>query len=103
MDTTNQTALALLKADLGYYDAAIPAELETYLSSILASAEKRILRAGVVLVAGDVDDDLFLSMYAAWMYRKRVDGSPKPQMLKDEIRNRQVDEALADAELEDAP
>lgn len=101
MDTTNQTALALLKADLGYYDAAIPAELETYLSSILASAEKRILRAGVVLVAGDVDDDLFLSMYAAWMYRKRIDGSPKPQMLQDEIRNRQVDDALA--ELEDAP
>lgn len=101
MDTTNQTALALLKADLGYYDAAIPAELETYLSSILASAEKRLLRAGVVLVAGDVDDDLFLSMYAAWMYRKRIDGSPKPQMLQDEIRNRQVDDALA--ELEDAP
>lgn len=101
MDTTNQTALALLKADLGYYDAAIPAELETYLSSILASAEKRILRAGVILVAGDVDDDLFLSMYAAWMYRKRIDGSPKPQMLQDEIRNRQVDDALA--ELEDAP
>lgn len=100
MDTTNQTALALLKADLGYYDAAIPAELETYLSSILASAEKRILRAGVILVAGDVDYDLFLSMYAAWMYRKRIDGSPKPQMLQDEIRNRQVDDALA--ELEDA-
>lgn len=103
MDTTNQTALALLKADLGYYDAAIPAELETYLSSILASAEKRILRAGVVLVPGNVDDDLFLSMYAAWMYRKRIDGSPKPEMLQDEIRNRQVDEALADAELEDVP
>lgn len=101
MDTTNQTALALLKADLGYYDAAIPAELETYLSSILASAEKRILRAGVILVAGDVDDDLFLSMYAAWMYRKRIDGSPKPEMLKDEIRNRQVDDALT--ELEDLP
>jgi len=101
MDTTNQTALALLKADLGYYDAAIPAELETYLSSILASAEKRILRAGVILVAGDVDDDLFLSMYAAWMYRKRIDGTPKPQMLQDEIRNRQVDDALV--ELEDAP
>ena len=45
----------------------------------------------------------FLAMYAAWMYRKRIDGSPKPQMLKDEIRNRQVDDALAGAELEDVP
>ena len=103
MDTVNQTALALMKADLGYYDAAIPAELETYLSSVLSSASARILRAKILLVPGNVDDDLFLAMYAAWMYRKRIDGSPKPEMLKDEIRNRQVDEALADAELEDVP
>ena len=103
MDTTNQTALALMKVDLGYFDAPIPAGLENYLVSTLASAEKRLLRAGVVLVPGNVDDDLFLSMYAAWMYRKRIDGSPMPEMLQDEIRNRQVDEALADAELEDVP
>lgn len=100
---TNLTALALMKADLGYFDSAIPAALETYLSSTLDSAAAKIARAKIELVPGNVDDDLFLSMYAAWMYRKRIDGSPKPEMLKDEIRNRQVDEALADAELEDVP
>lgn len=101
MDTTNQTALALLKADLGYFDSAIPAALETYLSSTLDSAAAKIARAKIELVPGNVDDDLFLSMYAAWMYRKRTEGLAMPQMLKDEIRNRQVDDALA--ELEDAP
>lgn len=100
---TNLTALALMKADLGYFDSAIPAALETYLSSTLDSAAAKIARAKIELVPGNVDDDLFLSMYAAWMYRKRIDGSPKPEMLQDEIRNRQVDEALADAELEDVP
>ena len=100
---TNLTALALMKADLGYFDSAIPAALETYLSSVLDSAATKISRANIDLVAGNVDDDVFLSMYAAWMYRKRIDGSPKPQMLKDEIRNRQVDDALAGAELEDVP
>lgn len=103
MAAINQTALALLKADLGYYDAAIPADLEEYLRGLLASAESRIVRAGISLTAGDVDDDLFLSMYAAWLYRKRIDGSRKPQMLQDEIRNRQVSDALADDESEDVP
>lgn len=101
MDTTNQTALALLKADLGYFDSAIPAALETYLSSVLDSAAAKIARAKIELVPGNVDDDLFLSMYAAWMYRKRTEGLAMPQMLRAEIRNRQVDDALA--ELEDAP
>lgn len=101
MDTTNQTALALLKADLGYFDSAIPAALETYLSSVLDSAAAKISRAKIELVPGNVDDDLFLSMYAAWMYRKRTEGLAMPQMLRAEIRNRQVDDALA--ELEDAP
>ena len=98
---TNLTALALMKADLGYFDSAIPAALETYLSSTLDSAAAKIARAKIELVPGNVDDDLFLSMYAAWMYRKRTEGLAMPQMLKDEIRNRQVDDALA--ELEDAP
>ena len=100
---TNLTALALMKADLGYFDSAIPAALETYLSSTLDSAAAKIARAKIELVPGNVDDALFLSMYAAWMYRNRIDGSPKPEMLQDEIRNRQVDEALADVELEDVP
>lgn len=98
---TNLTALALMKADLGYFDSAIPAALETYLSSTLDSAAAKIARAKIELVPGNVDDDLFLSMYAAWMYRKRTEGLAIPQMLRDEIRNRQVDDALT--ELEDLP
>lgn len=100
---TNLTALALMKADLGYFDSAIPAALETYLSSVLDSAAAKISRANIDLVAGNVDDDVFLSMYAAWMYRKRTEGLAMPDTLRDEIRNRQVDEALADAEWEDMP
>ena len=98
---TNLTALALMKADLGYFDSAIPAALETYLSSVLNSAAAKISRANIDLEPGNVDDDLFLSMYAAWMYRKRTEGLAMPQMLRAEIRNRQVDDALT--ELEDVP
>lgn len=100
---TNLTALALMKTDLGYFDSAIPAALETYLSSTLDSAAAKIARAKIELVPGNVDDDLFLSMYAAWMYRKRTEGLAMPEMLRAEIRNRQVDDALADDEWEDAP
>lgn len=98
---TNLTALALMKADLGYFDSAIPAALETYLSSTLDSAAAKIARAKIELVPGNVDDDLFLSMYAAWMYRKRTEGLAMPEMLRAEIRNRQVNDALT--ELEDLP
>lgn len=98
----NQTAMTLLKADLGYYDSAIPQSLETYLSSLLTAAEARIQRDGITLIPGNVNDDLFLASYAAWLYRKRREGSAKPPMIQAELRDRQVAEALKAAETEDA-
>ena len=39
-------------------------------------------------------DDQLLAVYADYLYRKRATGVPKPDMLKDAIRNRQVRNAL---------
>ena len=92
---TTLTALALMKADLGYFDSAIPAALETYLSSTLDSAAAKIARAKIELVPGNVDDDLFLSMYAAWIYRRRAspDASGMPRMIRAELNDRKIAQA----------
>ena len=92
------SAVALLKADLGYYDSKIPAPVETDLTDLLEVAYRRLERAGIQLNVGDLNDDQLQAMYAAWLYRKRRDGSGKPLMLKQEIMDRQVDDALTDDE-----
>lgn len=94
----SDTALALLKADLGYYDSEIPTPVELDLANLLDVAYSRLARAGIQLNVGDLNDDQLQAMYAAWLYRKRRDGSEKSPMLKQEIRDRQVDKALADDE-----
>lgn len=94
----SDTALALLKADLGYYDSEIPTPVEMDLANLLEVAYIRLGRAGVKLNVGDLNDDQLQAMYAAWLYRKRRGGSEKSPMLKQEILDRQVDNALTDDE-----
>ena len=94
----SETALSLLKADLGYYDSNIPPVVELDLVNLLEVAYRRLARAGIELNVGNLNDDQLQEMYAAWIYRKRRDGSDKPQMLKQEMRDRQVDDALSDDE-----
>lgn len=94
-------ALSLLKADLGFYNSALPSDVESHLTNLLKVSHRRLARAGINLVVGEIDDDQLQAMYAAWMYRKRLDGAEKSQALKQEIRDRQVDIALtADEEAE---
>lgn len=91
-------ALALLKADLGYYNSDLPPDVNTHLINLLQVSCRRLARAGINLNVGDINDDQLQAMYAAWLYRKRQDGSEKSQMLKQEIRDRQVDNVLTDDE-----
>jgi hypothetical protein len=48
----------------------------------------------VQLTPGTLNDDMDQMVYAAWMYRKGVNGDGKTEMLKSIIRNRQVRNAL---------
>ncbi|MBO7252542.1 MAG: hypothetical protein J6V25_07935 [Oscillospiraceae bacterium] len=101
-DTTknySETAVALLKADLGFFSSAIPADLETYLLSLLEKAFADFQDImDIHLTPGTLSDDFDQAAYAAWLYRNRTTGADKTEMLKSIKRNRQVNQALKDGE-----
>nr|DAT65285.1 MAG TPA: NACHT domain protein [Caudoviricetes sp.] len=84
------TALALLKANLGYYDTAIPKDLQTYLEQLLAYALEAFAGMGIALTPGTLEDDLDQMTYAAYLYRHGVTGAGKTEMLRQIIRDRKV-------------
>ena len=89
--TYSSPALNFLKADLGYFDSALPGAIESNLIDLLSVAEQRLKEdCGITLMESDISDAQLQSMYAAWLYRSRATGTPKHQMLKDAIRNKQV-------------
>jgi hypothetical protein len=95
--THSDTAVNLLKANLGYY-GQVPAEVETYLLSLLDYAFDRLrITANITLTPGDLYDDQLQVMYAAWLYRKGGDGAEKPPMLKEAIRDYQVSRAMGES------
>ena len=92
----SDAAVALLKANLGYYGGDIPPDVENYLLHLLSYAKRRLAEtAGIYLTPGDLYDDELQVMYAAWMYRKGGDGGEKTPMLKEAIKDYQVGKALA--------
>ena len=94
--TYSETAVDLLKANLGYY-GTIPLEVETHLTRLLEYVYKRLVAtAGIQLTPGDLYDDQLQVMYAAWLYRKGGEGAEKPPMLKEAIRDYQVGKAMAE-------
>ena len=98
-DTTihySDTAVALLKADLGFFGTQIPADLETYLLSLLEKAFADFARMEIHLKPESLDDAFDQAAYAAWLYRNRATGADKTEMLKSIKRNRQVSQALND-------
>lgn len=95
----SDTAVALLKADLGFFGCDIPADLETYLLSLLEKsfADFRDIME-IHLKPGTLSDDFDQSTYAAWLYRNRATGEDKTKMLRSIVRNRQVTQALSGEE-----
>ena len=92
----SEAALALLKANLGYYGTEIPTDLRTYLTQLLEYAYHDFARMGISLNPGTLTDDMDQVTHAAWMYRKGVNGEGKTEMLKSIIRNRQVSKAISE-------
>ena len=91
----SSAALNLLKADLGYYDSKLPDAVESHLIDLLDVARQRLqTQCGITLVDEDLSDTQLQASFAAWLYRSRVTGAAKPEGLKDDIRNRQVNGAL---------
>lgn len=92
----SDAGMALLKANLGYYSTEIPAELLTYLQSLMEYALNEFAEMNIRLTPGVLNDDMDQMTYAAYLYRKGVNGEGKTEMLKAIIRNRQVRNALAE-------
>ena len=92
----SDAAYLLLKADLGLM-GDIPPEIDGRLIHLLEYSAVRLAQtAGINLSPGDLYDDQLQVMYAAWMYRKGVDGGEKPPMLKEAIRDYQVGKATGE-------
>lgn len=91
-------AMDLLKANLGYYSTEIPPALHSYLEFLLDYAFDEFREVKIELSPGTLQDDMDQMVFAAWMYRKGVNGEGKTQMLRSIIRNRQMRKALADGE-----
>lgn len=94
----SDTAVSLLRANLGFFGSKIPGDLETYLLSLLDKALADFGEMNVRLQPGVLSDDFDQATYAAWLYRNGTAGAGKTEALKSIIRNRQVGQALKSEE-----
>lgn len=91
----SDVAVALLKADLGFFGSNLPDDLDRYLLRLLEKAFADFQDImNIHLQPGTLADDFDQSTYAAWLYRNRATGADKTTMLRSIVRNRQVGQAL---------
>lgn len=95
----SDTAVTMLRANLGFFDSKLPDELTAYLGTLLAKAAADFSEMKVVLQPGNVSDDFDQAAYAAWLYRNGPTGAGKTEMIRNIIRNRQVNQALRGEEV----
>ena len=84
---TTAALLPLLKIDLGITATAFDGRL----TNALETAMERIEAEGATLADTSGDRDLVL-MYAAWLWRCRVDQAPMGRMLRQALNNRVIRE-----------
>lgn len=94
----SETAVVLLKANIGFFDSEIPEVMDVYLRFLLGKAFFDFADMGISLQPGVLFDDFDQAAYAAWLYRNGVTGAGKNEMLKNIIRNRQVNQAVGRTE-----
>jgi hypothetical protein len=91
------TVLSLLKIDLG-----ITHNLrDAYLIPLIQGSKNEIERRGITLDLNNTADQMLLSDYSAWTYRKRLEDAPLANNIQARLRNRIIEERIAkqDAEL----
>lgn len=81
---TKEDRLALLKQDLQMITSANDA----FLSALLDTAVAAIRREGITLVENDVDIDMAIVQYAAYLFRKRAGtDTAMPRFLRYRLNN----------------
>jgi hypothetical protein len=79
--------LSLFKNDLGITHTL----RDDYFTKLIQASQKEIEEKGIILdLVNSVDDQVLLSDYAAWKYRKRQENVGMSQNLQFRIRNRVV-------------
>ncbi|MED4016994.1 hypothetical protein [Sutcliffiella cohnii] len=80
--------LILLKLDLGISNNA----RDEYFLSLIDSSKAEIERRGITLDFQDIEDQMLVSDYAAWQYRKRQEDVPLARNIIARLRNRIIKE-----------
>lgn len=81
---TSEEKLALLKQDLQMLTSANDA----FLKSLITTAESAIQREGITLVENDMDIDMAVVQYAAYLFRKRASSeTTMPRFLRYRLNN----------------
>ena len=90
----NSTARTMVLMDIGNLHP--PEAVRRYVDHLLASAASRIINERKLhLDANNIADLQLVSMYAAWLYRKRDSGAAMPDMLRAELNDRKIRERTA--------
>lgn len=81
---TNSEKLVLLKQDLQMLTSAN----DDFFKSLITAAESAIQREGITLVENDMDVDMAVVQYAAYLFRKRAsDETAMPRFLRWRLNN----------------
>lgn len=80
---TDAKILIFLKTDLQISSTAY----DDFLKNTITLAKAAIQREGITL-QDNVEDGMLVSMYAAYLYRKRKEDGPMPRMLRYALNNR---------------
>lgn len=68
---------------------------DAYFISLLQGCQKEIQRRGIKLDLNSADDQMLLTDYSAWSYRKRQEDAPLANNLQQRLRNRIIAERIA--------
>lgn len=85
-----QTILHLLKIDLGITHIL----RDSFFIQLIKGTIQEIERRGITLDLTKADDQMLIVDYAAWSYRKRVEGAPLANNIQHRIRNRIIQERI---------
>ena len=81
---TTQTALEMVKVDLGIKNAIA---YDNRLAQYIEASKSAIVREGATL-SDEVEDVQLVAMYAGWLWRKRDTGEGMPRNLRWMLNNR---------------
>ena len=84
----DSTILSILKIDLKISANSY----DTYLERLISLASSAISAEGISLDQDNINDNMLIAQYAAWLYRKRDEDVGLPRYLRWQLNNRLISE-----------